>query len=100
MFPVSGAEQLKISGANGSARPMISQSGAYSVLVSPAPYSLAGRNRFQSPAARAFALSSSTSGIGCQRSPCVDLFAEALLVRIDVRVHEGGQPRLQILHFR
>ena len=49
MFPVSGAEQLKISGANGIARPMISQSGAYSVLVRPAPYSLAGRNRFQSP---------------------------------------------------
>ena len=56
MLPVSGAEQLKTSGANGSARPMISQSGAYSVLVSPAPYSLAGRNRFHSPSARALRL--------------------------------------------
>src|SRR5205807_387167 len=53
MFPVSGAEQLKTSGANGDTRPMISQSGAYSTLVSPAPYSLSGRNRFHKPAARA-----------------------------------------------
>src|SRR2546425_2325505 len=34
MLPVSGAEQLKTSGAMGE-RPMISQSGAYSRLVSP-----------------------------------------------------------------
>ena len=30
----------------------------------------------------------------------VDLLFETLLVRVDVRVHEGGQSRLQILHFR
>jgi hypothetical protein len=69
MLPVSGAEQLNTSGANGSARPMISHSGAYSAFVSPAPYSLSGRNRFHNPAARARAFSSSTIGVGCQRSP-------------------------------
>jgi len=44
-------------------RPMISHRGAYSRLVSPAPYSDSGRNRFHSPAARAFGFNSSiTSG--------------------------------------
>ena len=46
---------------------MISHSGAYSRLVSPAPCSLSGRNRFHSPAARAFAFSSSMIGGICQR---------------------------------
>ena len=69
MLPVSGAEQLKTSGAKPGTRPMISQSGAYSRLVSPAPYSLSGRNRFHSPALRAFGFSSSTIAVGCQRSP-------------------------------
>src|SRR5213596_3509746 len=58
MLPVSGAEQLKASGAIGE-RPMISQSGAYSRFVSPAPRSLSGRNRFQRPRSRAFAFSCS-----------------------------------------
>ena len=66
MLPVSGAEQLKTSGAIGE-RPMISQSGAYSRLVSPAPRSLSGRKRFQSPRSRAFAFSSSMIGGTCQR---------------------------------
>jgi hypothetical protein len=48
MLPVSGAEQLNTSGAIGE-RPMISHSGAYSRLVSPAPSSDSGRNRFHSP---------------------------------------------------
>ncbi len=69
MLPVSGAEQLKTSAANAGERPMISQSGAYSTLERPAPYSLSGRNRFHNPAARAFGLSSSTIFTGCQRSP-------------------------------
>src|SRR3954465_14908664 len=47
MFPVSGAEQLKTSGAQCS-RPMISHSGAYSRLVSAPPCDL-GRHRFHSP---------------------------------------------------
>ncbi len=64
MLPVSGAEQLKDSGAMGE-RPMISQSGAYSRLVSPAPRSLSGRKRFQSPRSRALALSSSMMGGIC-----------------------------------
>src|SRR2546428_12450801 len=66
MLPVSGAEQLKTSGAIGE-RPMISQSGAYSRLISPAPRSLSGRKRFQRARSRAFALSSSMIGGTCQR---------------------------------
>src|ERR1700685_1100441 len=54
MFPVSGALQLKTSGAIDD-RPVISASGAYSTLVRPAPYFLSGRNRFHRPAARALA---------------------------------------------
>ena len=48
---------------------MISHSGAYSIFVNPAPYSLSGRKRFHNLSERAFALSSSTTGVGCQRSP-------------------------------
>ncbi len=66
MFPVSGAEQLKTSGAIGD-RPMISQRGAYSRLVRPDPCSLSGRKRFQRPRSRAFAFSSSMIGGTCQR---------------------------------
>ena len=55
MLPVSGAEQLNTS-ADHNARPMISHSGAYSRLVRPAPLLDSGRNRFQRPAARAFAV--------------------------------------------
>src|SRR5262252_1673666 len=65
MLPVSGAEQLKISGAQVT-RPMISHSGAYSRLVSVPPCDL-GRHRFQRPAAFAFTFSSSMIGTGCQR---------------------------------
>src|SRR5436190_22766514 len=65
MFPVSGAEQLNTSGAH-STRPMISQSGAYSRLVSVPPCDL-GRHRFQRPAAWAFCFSSSMIGTTSQR---------------------------------
>src|ERR1700738_4494335 len=65
MFPVSGAEQLKTSEAHGTF-PLISQSGAYSRLVSPAPRSDSGRKRFHSPADRALDFSSSTTGGGRQ----------------------------------
>jgi len=68
MLPVSGAEQLKTSEAQGT-RPMISASGAYSRFVSPAPCGESGRNRFHSPAARAFGFSSSISRVGVQRAP-------------------------------
>ena len=37
MFPVSGAEQLRAGGARWPLRPVISASGAYWRLVSPAP---------------------------------------------------------------
>src|SRR6266850_5729325 len=65
MLPVSGAEQLKTSGAQ-CTRPMISQSGAYSRLVSVPPCDF-GRHRFHSPAARALGLSSSMIGTTSQR---------------------------------
>src|SRR5699024_5224231 len=44
ILPVSGALQLNTSGAI-KERPMISQSGAYSKLVKPAPYSESGKNK-------------------------------------------------------
>jgi len=65
MLPVSGAEQLKTSGAQ-CTRPMISHSGAYSRFERVPPW-LFGCHRFHSPAARALGLSSSISGTGCQR---------------------------------
>ena len=61
-LPVSGALQLNTSGAS-TERPICSASGAYSALDSPAPpCSVSGRKRFHRPWARAFALSSSTTG--------------------------------------
>ena len=59
MFPVSGALQLKTSGAK-ETWPMSSARGAYSRLVRPAPHSSSGRNRFHNPAAFALAFRSST----------------------------------------
>ena len=56
-----GREQLNTSGAN-EMRPMASASGAYSRLVSPAPCSASGRNRFQRPSARALDFRSSRMG--------------------------------------
>src|SRR5271156_6045783 len=47
---------------------MISQSGAYSRLVSPAPFSSCGKNKFHNPSRRAFGFSSSTIRVGFQRS--------------------------------
>src|SRR6516225_12323100 len=92
MLPVSGAEQLNTSGAHGE-RPMISQSGAYSRFVSPAPYWLSGRNRFHRPWARTFELVEQR-----QRLPAValvDLREQRRLVRIDLLGQEGRDPRLQ-----
>ena len=69
MLPVSGAEQLSASGASHGLRPVISASGAYCRLVSPAPCSwIGGRNRFHRPRSRACALSSSITGGVPQRS--------------------------------
>src|SRR3954452_6449751 len=63
MLPVSGAEQLSASGASHGLRPVISASGAYCRLVSPAPPSwIGGRNRFHRPRSRAWALSSAITG--------------------------------------
>src|SRR5258707_14613119 len=59
ILPVSGAEQLKTSGAI-TLRPIVSQRGAYSRVVSPAPCSLSDKNKFHRPLARGFSLSSST----------------------------------------
>ena len=66
MLPVSGALQLKTSGAM-KERPIVSQSGAYSLLVRPAPNSLCGNQRFHRPAARAAAFISSITGGIVQR---------------------------------
>jgi len=85
MLPVSGAEQFSASGAIAPLRPVISASGAYCRLVSPAPYfsairpawssSPSGpgartvRNRFHRPRLRACAFSSSITGGRCQIWP-------------------------------
>src|SRR5919106_2000788 len=61
MFPVSGAEQLRAAGARWPLRPVISASGAYCRLVSPAPCS-PGRKRFHRPRRRASARSSASTG--------------------------------------
>jgi hypothetical protein len=67
MLPVSGAEQLKTS-PDQPTRPITSHSGEYSRFVSPAPLAECGRNMFHRPAARAFGLSCSITGIGSQRA--------------------------------
>jgi hypothetical protein len=81
MLPVSGAEQLKTSLDHGT-RPMISASGAYSRFERPnsrplccadLPPAVGGRNRFQSPCARAFGLRSSIVCSGVQRLPALVL---------------------------
>ena len=54
---------------------MISQSGAYSRLVSPAPCSDSGRNRFHRPCACALRFSSSTMRVGTQALPARRLAA-------------------------
>ncbi len=67
ILPVSGAAQFSAVGANCGLRPVISASGAYWRLVSPAPCSSSGKlcwstkNRFHSPCRRASAFSSSTT---------------------------------------
>ncbi len=61
MLPVSGAAQFSAVGASCGERPVISASGAYWRLVSPAPYSGSGRKRFHRSCLRASALSSSTT---------------------------------------
>src|SRR3954464_3599051 len=65
MLPVSGAEQLNTSGAQVT-RPMISQSGAYSRLVSVPPCDF-GRQRFHRPWPFAFSFNSSMIGTVSQR---------------------------------
>ena len=99
MLPVSGAEQLNTS-LDQATRPMISHSGEYSRFVSPAPLAECGRNMFHRPAARAFGLSCSTSGIGSQRalpSRCVHQLRHGFLVRINVLVEECFEARDQRL---
>ena len=54
-------EQLNTSGAR-CERPISAHKGAYSRLLSPAPYLLSGRKRFHRPSAFAIAFNSSTTG--------------------------------------
>jgi len=66
-------------------RPMISASGAYSRLVSPAPYSDSGSQRFHSPCACAFCLSSSITRVGNQALPARRLAATSSCQRASLR---------------
>ena len=65
MLPVSGAAQFSAAGAMWPLRPVISASGAYWRLVSPAPWP-PGRKRFHSPRDRASARSSARTGTRVQ----------------------------------
>ena len=69
MLPVSGAAQLSASGASAGLRPVISASGAYCRLVSPAPSGWCVRNRFHSPRPRASAFRSAMISGRCQGHP-------------------------------
>ena len=98
MLPVSGAEQLNTSAAMGD-RPMISQSGAYSRLVRPAPRFVSRQEEVPE---------TSRPGLGLQlfddaaRLPAVariDLLGESSFIGIDVLVHESGKPLLDLFHF-
>ena len=98
MLPVSGAEQFIASPVSGK-RPMISQIGAYSRLVRPAPISESGRNMFHRPAERALSFSFSMVRVplpliarGAER---VHLALEFDLGRLDVFVHESHHALLQ-----
>ena len=97
MLPVSGAEQLNTSGANAGDRPMISQSGAYSTFVRPAPYSLAGQKQIPQTRGCAPLLQLLDDG---RRLPAIalgDLPLKQRLVRIDVLVHERRDPAGEIV---
>ena len=94
MLPVSGAAQLSAAGARCGLRPVISASGAYCRLVSPAPCSAAGRKRFHRPRPRASACSSCEHRRGVQAhgsSSAGELLVEDRLGRVDVLVHEVEQ---------
>ncbi len=99
MLPVSGAAQLKAIGATTGERPISSQSIPYSQLVSPAPCSSSGRNRFQRPCSRAF--SRMPMMISGYATPGSNLRVERLhrlgLDRIDVLVHEAAHAAQQLL---
>src|ERR1700746_78766 len=94
MLPVSGAAQLKTSGDQ-TTRPIVSQSGAYSMLLSPAPCVVGRVGQDQVPQPRGPRL---LLQLGDERRPhpaiaAIELLAVALLVGIDVRVHERPEPR-------
>ena len=98
MFPVSGAAQFSAVGASCGLRPVISASGAYWRLVSPAPYSASGRKRFHRPCRRASAFSSSTTaGVSHGEASRARCSCGDGLRRVDVLVHEGEQLGAQLL---
>jgi len=65
-------------------------------LLSPAPYSLSGRNRFHRPAARAFGFDLLDDRRRLPPIAVGNLTMKRRLVRVDVLVHERGQAPLEI----
>ena len=92
MLPVSGAEQLKTSGANAGERPMISQSGAYSDVGQAGAVLALGQKQVPQPRGARLRLELFDDR---RRLPAIalgDLALKRRLVRIDVLVHERGEP--------
>ena len=98
MLPVSGALQLKTSGAR-CERPMISHKGAYSRLVEAAGLGGGQKQVPQSGGARQRLQLLDDRGHGPGAEP-FGFLIKAALVRIDVRGHELAQAGGQILASR
>ena len=96
MLPVSGAEQLNTSGANGE-RPMISQSGAYSRLVSPAPSFALRQEQVPQPGGARLRLQLLDDRPRLPAHVGADAVIVFALVRIDVLVHEMAELFLKVL---
>jgi len=98
MLPVSGAEQLRASGAIHGLRPAISASGAYWRFVNPPPSSwTAGRNKVPQPAFAGARLEPFDDRWGTP--PVIgllDLLAESPLGRVHALVHERQEPLAQL----
>ena len=97
MLPVSGAEQLNTSGAIVE-RPMISHSGAYSRLVKPGAVFALRQEQIPQPGGARLWLQFFDHRDRLPAIRPVGVLVIARLIRVDVLLHEGGQPLLEFLY--